>query len=94
MMEIDILDVFNKKNIIDIRDSKSYNMGRIPNARLIDKRLLLSNPDMYLNKDETYYIYCNRGIQSKNICKLLLNMGYKIKSIKGGYEAYLKLKNN
>ena len=49
--------------IIDIRDYSLYLKGHIENAKSIPKYLLLSNPDKYLDKNHTYYIYCSSGIQ-------------------------------
>ena len=40
-------------------------------------------------KTDTYYIYCQRGVQSRKLCLILKNMGYKVVNINGGYEAWI-----
>ena len=54
----------NEKNIIDIRDNYTYNQGHIKNAINIPYYSLLSNYSLYLNKKDTYYLYCDYGKQS------------------------------
>ena len=76
-------------NIIDIRSKSEYDMGHIPGAIFIDKYELLFNSSKYLNKNDTYHIYCNSGITSKGVVSKLNNMGYKCVNIDGGYKNYL-----
>lgn len=71
--------------IVDIRDSYSYNISHIKNAINIPYYNLLNNYSHYLNKNNTYYLYCDEGIQSKEISSRLNSFGYNTKSIKGGY---------
>ena len=91
MKEIKVESIINKTNqlnIIDIRDSYLYNLGNIPNSMNIPMNFLLMNPSEYLDKDNTYYIYCNYGVNSKNACEKLTNKGYKVINIIGGYNEY------
>ena len=64
-MNIDIKDFIDMnvglRNIIDIRSNAIYNKGSIPNAINIPRRILLVNPDLYLDKNKTYYLYCEEG---------------------------------
>lgn len=76
-------------NIIDIRNKKEYEIGHIPGAISIDSYELLFNPSKYLNKNETYHIYCNSGITSNGVVSKLNSMGYKCVNIDGGYKKYL-----
>ena len=78
-------------NIIDIRDNYSYSLGHIPNAKNIAYYNLLSNFSHYLNKNETYYLYCDYGKQSEEISNRLNLFGYNTYNIIGGYIEY---KNN
>jgi rhodanese-related sulfurtransferase len=48
---------------------------------------LLNNYSHYLNKNNTYYLYCEEGKQSLEISKRLNEFGYNTKSIKGGLNA-------
>ena len=76
-------------NLIDIRSNEKYNNGHIYNSVNIPFLELLSRYDKYLKKDEKYYIYCQKGIQSKKACAILTVRGYNTININGGYEAWL-----
>lgn len=93
MNEISIQELLNinNPNIIDIRDNYSFNNGHIKNAKNIPYYSLLSNYSMYLNKYETYYLYCNYGKQSMEISNRLNSFGYNTYYVK---EGYLYFKNN
>lgn len=90
-MEIELNDFLkiNNPNIIDIRSLEKYNEQHIPNSININYSLLITNPEEYLNKNETYYIYCQKGITSKKVVQMLKVRGYKVISIIGGYEKYI-----
>lgn len=83
----------NKPKVIDIRDSFSYDMGHINGARNINFNSLISDYNRYLDKDEVYFIYCQKGVNSKRCVNILRKYGYNVYSIIGGYNAYL-LNNN
>ena len=87
----ELLNINNNLKIIDIRDNYLFNIGNIPNAINIPMNLLIMNPSNYLNKNEIYYIYCNRGISSKKTCELLTSLGYNVINIIGGYMSYQQL---
>lgn len=84
-MNIYLNDLRPEYNIIDIRDAYSYNMGHIYNARNIPMDDLLSGAGKYLNKNDTYYIYCKSGIRSKKTCELLGALGYKVINVIDGF---------
>lgn len=88
-INVDSLLTLNNPSIIDIRNTQSYNNNHIPGAMNIPFEKLLCNANIYLNKNETYYIYCQRGISTLKICQILNNLGYKTVSIDGGYEAWV-----
>lgn len=77
--------------IIDIRDNYQFNMGSIPTSINIPTNFLLTNPDIYLNKNSTYYLYCEYGTTSKKVCNQLSNKGFNVINILGGFSEY-KLK--
>ncbi len=87
----EIINNLNNINIVDIRDNYLYNIGSIPNSKNIPMNFLLTNPDNYLNNNETYYIYCNKGINSKKTCEVLTRLGYNVINIVGGFEEYKQL---
>lgn len=76
-------------NIIDIRSIEKYNNNHINGSINIQAKEIIKNPSKYLNKDNKYYIYCQRGIQSRKLCVLLHNIGYDVINIEGGYEAWI-----
>ena len=80
------------ENIIDLRNNEKYNSSHIPNSINIPAEKLLKNPQQYLNKNETYYLYCQKGISSYNMCRILIKLGYKTININGGYERWLLTK--
>jgi rhodanese-related sulfurtransferase len=88
-ISIDELLRLKNSNIIDIRSSSRYNLDHIMGAINIPFEQLLLYPDHYLNKYDTYYIYCEKGLQSQNICGILNNMGFRTISVMGGYSSYL-----
>ena len=83
------LKTLNNINLIDIRSIEKYNNGHILNARNIQMEQLLVYPNKYLNKNDKYYIYCQKGIQSRKLCQILKNSGYNVVNVSGGYEAWV-----
>ena len=76
-------------NLIDIRSMEKYNNNHILNAKNIPLEQLLIKPEKYLNKEIKYYIYCQKGIQSRKLCIILINKGYNVVNVSGGYEAWI-----
>ncbi len=93
-LDISVNELKNKLNgginIIDIRPSTKYKISHIPNSINISKNELMFNTEKHLNKSITYYIYCEKGVQSRGLCKYLSSVGYKVVDVKGGYESYSK----
>jgi len=83
------LKKLNNINLIDIRSIEKYNDKHILNARNISMEQLLINPNKYLNRYEKYYIYCQKGIQSRKLCQILTNNYYNVTNVIGGYEAWI-----
>lgn len=79
-------DLKPEYNVIDIRDNYSYKNGHYKNAINIPMNSLLNDPGKYLNINDTYYIYCNRGINSKRTCELLRLLNYKVINVIDGYQ--------
>ncbi len=76
-------------NIIDIRSREKYNDNHIPNSINIPFNEIILNLDKYFNKNELYYIYCQKGIMSQKACIMLSNLGYNVVNISGGYESWV-----
>lgn len=86
----ELIELIKKENIhlIDIRDSYIYSSGTIGNAKNIPLNYLLTNPDDYLEKNKTYYFFCNYGSNSKRLCNFLSRRGYDVVNIVDGYQGY------
>ena len=76
-------------DLIDIRSIEKYNSKHILNARNIQMEQLLIHPEKYLMMQNRYYIYCQKGIQSRRLCLILKYIGYNVVNITGGYEAWV-----
>ncbi len=86
-MEVHFNDVFYKNNIIDIRSSLDFYEENIIGSINVPRIILLSNPSMYLNQYDDYYLVCDKGKVSLSCCKVLNALGYKCYSIIGGIES-------
>ena len=75
--------------LIDIRDAKSYLDGHIPGAKNIVSSELIYHSEKYLDYNKTYYLYCDVGYISEDVCMRLRMKGYHAISIIGGYKNYL-----
>lgn len=85
----ELLKKLNDITVIDIRNAQSYNNNHISTAKNIPSQLLISNPSKYLTKNETYYLYCQRGVTSIKVCSLLNSLGYNAINVNGGYESWI-----
>lgn len=86
----DVVELLNSKkirsmNIIDIRETYELKGGKVNGSKNIPMQKLKSNPQKFLNKDETYYIMCQSGMRSFWTSRGLRKMGYNVKNIRGGY---------
>ena len=77
------------KKIIDIRSRDKYSINHIPGAINIEYLELLNNPNRYLNKNDTYYLYCTSGYTSSIVVDKLNIMGFNTVNIDGGFNNYL-----
>jgi len=91
---IDLIKLLPNIHLIDIRDKYQYDLGTIPSAVNIPMTFLITNPENYLIKEETYYIICQGGHNSQKTCYELVRKGYKVVNVIGGYNEYRIRKNN
>ena len=64
--------------LISIESKEIYNQKHINESINIPMETLLYNRDKLLNKNETYYIYCNGGHKSKRVVNILELYGYNV----------------
>lgn len=86
----DIDDIMIDNNLIDIRDSYEYVISSINGSINIPYNLLLTNPDDYLELDKKYFIYCKTGNKSRRLCMSLVEDGYSVIDLVGGYNKYIE----
>lgn len=77
-----------KLQIIDIRLKNKYMEGHIPNSINILENVLLLYPERFLDKNNSYVLYCDHGSRSKRVSDYLNKNGYKTYSLIGGYSNY------
>lgn len=91
---ITIQDLMNCHNInlIDLRSEQSYNNNHISGAINIPYEKLIIRPNEYLDINQKYFLYCQKGISSLKVCKILARQGYKVVNVIGGYEEWIMKK--
>lgn len=47
-------------------------------SKHMDIRVLLNNPWKYLDKEKTYYFYCENGSRSKRAVRILSSYGFNV----------------
>ena len=83
--------VVNGRNLIDIRDRKEYQKGRIPRSINIPFDILIDKFDKLLNKRDTYYIVCEASARSIDVISYLSYYDYDLVLVVGGTELYDKI---
>lgn len=81
--------ILSRINLIDIRSIEKYNDNHITGAINIPAEKLLANYTKYLEPNQTYYLYCQKGVKSLKISQILNRLGYKTINLNGGYEGWI-----
>ena len=76
---------------IDIRDEAEYELGHIDNALWMSISNLLRE-DRALDKSKAYLLYCKYGTISRELGERLLDKGYHVANLSGGYGQYILMK--
>lgn len=88
----DIDQLAKNAELIDIREPYEYKSGSLKTAKNIPMGEILNNPNKYLNKDCTYYIFCQSGARSGRTCSHLSRQGYDVINLSGGICSYVGTK--
>lgn len=83
----DIPNLKENDVVLDIREPEELVMGSIDNSVHIPLTKLRDRLDE-LDKDKTYYTYCQVGLRAYIAVRLLLQHGFKVKNIDGGYKTW------
>ena len=76
---------------IDIRDEAEYELGHIDNALWMSISDLLREGST-LDKSKSYLLYCKYGTISRELGERLLDEGYRVANLSGGYGQYILMK--
>ena len=85
--EVEELKDNKEFQVLDVRTNEEYLSGSYENAihiPLDDLRNRLNE----LEKSKTYLVYCRTGLRSYIACRILMQNGFKVKNITGGYYFY------
>lgn len=92
--EISILDFYkyyqlkNDFKIIDVRDPNEYDSYHIQYSLNVPSSLLIDKSNLFLNKNQKYFIICYNGTRSKVVTLALLKLGYNVINVIGGIEKW------
>ena len=76
---------------IDIRDAAEYQLGHMENAEWRAISDLLGD-EKTLDKSKAYLLYCKYGTISRELGERLLDEGYRVANLDGGYGKYILMK--
>lgn len=72
---------------LDIREDFEIATGSLPNSTLIPLNKLRNRLDE-LPKNQTIYVYCQVGLRGYNAARILMQHGFDVKNLDGGYKTY------
>ncbi|SMC82013.1 rhodanese-like domain-containing protein [Moheibacter sediminis] len=87
------VDFTDEQNVLlDVRTPEEFAQGYIPNAINVDVNSEGFDAEIKkLDKEKTYYVYCQAGTRSSKASSRLLRNGFKnIVNLKDGYSSYKK----
>ena len=85
----------DKIQLIDVRTQREVKQGAIETALFIDffDKEFLIKVDRKVNKKRPVYLYCRSGNRSGKATKILLENGFEVYNILGGYTKWKKENN-
>ncbi len=73
--------------LLDVREEFELVTGELPNSHVIPLAKLRSRIDE-IPKDQTIYVYCQVGLRGYNAARILMQRGYSVKNLDGGFKTY------
>lgn len=73
--------------VVDVRDPSEFEQGHYPTAMLLPVDQLRSSLDQ-LPKDRPIYVYCRVGQRGYIATRILLQHGFEVRNLSGGYLTY------
>ena len=77
----------DKSGLLDVRTEDEYNIDHIQGAVNMPLNTLRENLKN-LDKNKEYVVYCKVGQRGYNAQRILVNNGYKVKNLNGGFSIY------
>lgn len=85
--EVENLKRKDNINVLDVRTDEEHKMGSYENSIHIPLDDLRNRLDK-LDKSKKYLIYCRTGLRSYIACRILIQNGFDVQNITGGYYLY------
>ena len=79
--------------VLDVRTPGEFVRGTVPNAKNIPVDRLRDKLDE-LPKDKIIHAYCGVGIRSYIACRILVQNGFDVRNLPGGYITYRSMTDN
>jgi rhodanese-related sulfurtransferase len=74
--------------ILDVRSAHEFEQGHLPGAFNMPDDLLQDQLES-LPKDQALLVYCQKGIRSEKVCRMLANQGFDtVHMLDGGLDAW------
>ena len=78
--------------ILDVRTQEEYDQGHIPGAIVIPNTDIEARAEAELtDKNQLILVYCRSGRRSQTAAKRLIDNGFRVIDMQGGYNAGKKL---
>jgi rhodanese-related sulfurtransferase len=75
--------------MLDIRETEEVEMGVISGVRPVRFPDMMKEPELYLDKGKTVYLFCANGNRSCEMATFLAEKGYDSRFMIGGYEKWV-----
>ena len=75
---------------VDVREPNEYNLGRIPGALPLPRGTIETRGEAMLPRDKEIVAYCGGGSRSALAADTLQAMGFRVRSLRGGYRAWVE----
>lgn len=73
--------------LVDVRTTEEYNEGTIPGSIHVELDLIREKLDQ-LDRDKIQVVYCRAGLRSYIAARILVQHGYRVVSLAGGWLSY------
>lgn len=87
------VEKLDNQYVLDARTKKEYEKGYFKGAINIPLDKLRENISK-LDKSKEIYVYCKTGVRSYIACRILMQNGFKVKNIMGGYNLYKEIEKD